>query len=579
VLDPVSACELAVNFALVDDILPLASILARPGIAEARVARMDAYGGGDWEEDTRLLSDRVVDLVFDAALKGKRTAAALAALEAGADSNAAIWNLERSYNEHLCALSYAIDHNMPEVVEALLQAGARPEGTSYGGLNQPLFHALYRGRDELADRLLARGAALPLPSPSQYRRFYGCLETELRAICHGLGRLIPLVQISTKPSLHVGGGQGGSWRALLNVIANGNDVARLRKYEALGMETTLSGEEIDSLIHADAWDSLAYFLGKYGEATRDRAFFWIRRKYPKFGAVSREAETLPQNDGINLFDGERPEDDFALALPDGSKILVWLDAIAPAGHDLGACLPGEIFVQKVDAEFRRRRDRVVMRKLSRTWERMAIPQNRYQLDDLLPCLREIDGRCIWLGLTVRHLQYRFERLNFDQQIREWLKSDSFGRIQALAQERIAAQAAANQRPPIPTLTVHELTGYPREFWPFLVRLPDGLIGMTKASSRTDADLLTRYRDWEVKSKPDATFVPDPRVSAWEGWPHVPEDLKPFFIFDTLIDRPSVRYNAANEYEEAMIRKAVRWWNEDWMMPAIRQVLEQQPPAD
>ena len=602
-LDPISACELAVNITLRDGDSYVAGILARQGIADARVPRLDPFGQRAWESAVRPLSDRVADIVLEVALKTNKDGVVAAALAAGANPNVAIWNLERSFNERFCALAYAIDHGAPKAADALLNAGASPEGTEYGGLNQPLFYALCHDRDDLADRLLAGGASFHIPletagAPagagggceseviSPRGQFFGYFRDELDSIRRKLGSLIVLTEVTKKASEYMGNGQGGHRMTFLSVVADRQDkLARLQKYEARGLDTSLSAEEICGLIHADAWNCLAYLLGKHGADTRDRAFFRLRRKYPEFGAQQRWFKTEPQNDGINLIAHFDPAGWPSFELPDGSRIHADLSAIAPPGHALGRCGETDFFCRGVSAVLRRRGDHVVVTRLSQQWALVPNPFKtpqlgsrglrklpRYELLDLLPAVREIGGRFIWLGISLDRVGWNLRDPATAERFRAWLDSLAGERIVAEATRRIAAQDAANLRPPKPQLSEVELDGYPREFWPHLVRLDSGLIGMTEESC-DDTELLARYRAWEAQNKPDFTFVPDPRILAWNGWKLVPEELKAFFVFDPMFDRPGVRHKAANEYEEAMIRKAVRWWNEEWMMPAIREVLE------
>ena len=602
-LNPISACELAVNITLRSGDSTVAAILSRPGIAEARVPRLDPLGQREWESAIHPLSDRVADIVFEVALKTNNDRVAEAALDASADPNAAIWSLERSFNERFCALAYAIDHGTPRMVDRLLNSGASPEGTDYGGLNQPLFYALYHRRDELADRLLAGGASFSMPSEvacapagagcgceseviSPRGQFFGYFRNELDAIRQRLSPLIALTDVARRASHYIGNGQGGSRMTFLNAVANrDDDLARLQKYEERGLDTSLSVEEICALIHADAWNCLAYLLGKHGADTRDRAFFRLRRKYSEFGAQQRWFETEPQDDGINVIAHFDPAGWPSFELPDGSRIHADLSAIAPPGHALGPCGETEFFCREVSAVLRRRGDHVVVTRLSQQWALVPNPFKtshlgprglrklpRYELLDLLPVVREIGGRFIWLGISLDGVGWNLRDTATAERFHEWRDSLAGERIVAEATRRIAAQDAANLRPPKPQLSEVELDGYPREFWPHLVRLDNGLIGMTEESC-DDTKLLARYRAWEAQNKPDFTFVPDPRILEWDGWKQVPEELKPFFVFDPMFDRPGVRHKSANEYEEAMIRKAVRWWNEEWMIPAIREVLE------
>jgi hypothetical protein len=61
-----------------------------------------------------------------------------------------------------------------------------------------------------------------------------------------------------------------------------------------------------------------------------------------------------------------------------------------------------------------------------------------------------------------------------------------------------------------------------------------------------------------------TFVPDPRLMDWPLWDSIPWDLQPFFLYDDLFGKPTVINEGRNEYERAMVRKAVRWNNAQFM---------------
>ncbi len=58
--------------------------------------------------------------------------------------------------------------------------------------------------------------------------------------------------------------------------------------------------------------------------------------------------------------------------------------------------------------------------------------------------------------------------------------------------------------------------------------------------------------------------PDSRVSAWWLWSSVPVELRPFFIWDELFGKPTVRHDVRNDYERAMIHQAVQWNNAQFM---------------
>ena len=571
-----SACELGVNAMVFR--LPefLASALADPEISCHRLARLD---DSRWLKNIEQISDTIADLLLEAALKERYLPGVEASLAAGANPNLAVWCLERSFNEAFSALAYAIDCDVSEIADALLRAGADPRGTAYGGYDQPLFYALAKDRDELADRLLAAGSSFSRhggDAGDAKGAFYGCFRDELDWAHRAIGGLAPLVDVATKRCFYMGNGQGGSQHLMLPMVVGYTDnLERLKKYEALGLDTALSAEEICKLIDADAFRCLAYLLEKLGPSVCGKAFFRIRRRKPEFGAVRCEIETIPQEDRINVLQTFDPAGQESFELPDGSHIYANLDAIAPPGHPHGPCAATEFFCQQVEGVFRRRGDRVVMTKLPKSWVIAAKPENVHQFWELLPAGKEVGGRFAWLGVTIGKLYWRLRDRALAEKLSKWRDSDAGKRVIDEAIRRGREQDRANRRPAKPQLSEDELTGYPRRFWPHLIRLPNGTIGISEESCGWDSDLPRDYSDWERENKPDSTFVPDPRLLDWPEWAEVPEELKPFFIIDPLFDWPGVRFEGANEYENAMIRKAVNWKN-GRMITSIKNALGSGP---
>jgi hypothetical protein len=290
-----SACELGVNAMVFGIPEFFRAALADPETSRQRLPRL---ADSCWLKYIEQISDTVADLILEAALRHRYLPGVEAALVAGANPNLPVWCLERSFNEAFSALAYAIDCDVSEIADALLRAGADPRGTAYGGYDQPLFYALAKDRDELADRLLAAGSSFSRhggDAGDAKGAFYGCFRDELDWAHRAIGGLAPLVDVATKRCFYMGNGQGGSQHLMLPMVVGYTDnLERLKKYEALGLDTALSAEEICKLIDADAFRCLAYLLEKHGPSVCGKAFFRIRRRKPEFGAVRREIETLPQ---------------------------------------------------------------------------------------------------------------------------------------------------------------------------------------------------------------------------------------------------------------------------------------------
>lgn len=108
---------------------------------------------------------------------------------------------------------------------------------------------------------------------------------------------------------------------------------------------------------------------------------------------------------------------------------------------------------------------------------------------------------------------------------------------AQANARIRAQDQSNSRPRTPALSKSELIGYPKEFWPYLVRLESGYIGMTSHSRSDRPEMLDLHAIWSRQNKSEDTFVPDPRLFSWDGWKEVPLEFQPFFEIDPVFGTP------------------------------------------
>ncbi len=77
-----------------------------------------------WATDAWQLRNRVIDQVLEASLLRDFVAGVELALSLGANPNLHLWLLNRSHNEHLPALSFAIREQRPQMVELLERAGA-----------------------------------------------------------------------------------------------------------------------------------------------------------------------------------------------------------------------------------------------------------------------------------------------------------------------------------------------------------------------------------------------------------------------------------------------------------------------
>jgi hypothetical protein len=264
-LTPETTCELGVNAALRGWPAVLDFVLLRGDALNSDVPRIEPFGNPSrWEEYTKPLSNRVVDLILEAALRRRASDAVIKALQAGANPNLSIWCLERSYNKQYSALAYAIKEEATEIAEALLDAGALPCGTAFGGFHQPLFMAVLHELDALAERLLDAGASFSEAGDGEVSDAFDTLErwfSHERSRADSFRDQLPLVDIQAKRLFHTGGGQGGFWYTWLTAISHGEQGAdRLRLYHSRGLSLSLSVEELCWMIQFGHQDSLAYIL-------------------------------------------------------------------------------------------------------------------------------------------------------------------------------------------------------------------------------------------------------------------------------------------------------------------------------
>jgi hypothetical protein len=574
--DAVSATQAACNTLLDSSDTLLEEVVSRCDDLEGHITRFTmsrTRSDKSFDGIVSKLATRAIDLMLEAALLVQNTEAVRFLLRRGADPNIPLWHLDRSFNERHCALSHAIESRADEIASALLESGAQPQGIDFCTPNLPLFAAVATNNHALALRLLREGASFADSEKRNQRQtaianarkkklispandyFFGHFKDDLAWARDKIGSLVSFVSVGEKPCFYRGSGQGGYWRTFVD--AAGSDVAVIQSYEAFGLDTRLTAEEFLSVVQSNAYDKLVYLLRNETEAVKGRVMFRVRRWQPDFGAEGPLA-LRPQEDGTSEALDFYPGSQEPLILPDGSELFVDLDAIAAPDHPHGPCLKGHFWHLSEKPTLRRRGSRTILKNLHPRWEMAEKPGNNHQLKHLLPVVRRFEGRFIHLGCTMGQLGFQTEDEKLAGLIHRWDESPGFRRIADEAKRRIAAQDQSNLRPPAPVLTRDELDGYPKEFWPFLVRLPSGLIGMDE--SAVGAATFRNYRTWERENKREDTFVPDPRIVDHDVWNEVPPEMKPYLVWDNLFNRPGFTYSADTEYDRAMVRKATRWWN-------------------
>ncbi len=309
-----SLCQLACNATKCQRNDVLTALLNTTTELTSPIHRGDGfiYPESRWPEIMDQLSHRLIDLVLEAALIRNNHEAIILALEHGADPDIPIWWLERSFNEKHCALSFAIGRDKRELAEILLKYGANPSGNSFSGRNSPFFQAHQQGKRgpflqeatrnwyKFADDLYAKASleqAPPKMPTSEYAvtnegsewevflpvsgRFFGHFQEELDWARQVIGGIIPLVPVDEKESYYHGNAQGGYHKTALDLVMG--DLTKLKEFEAMGMDTRLSAEELCTAVEGNACHCLMYLLESHGPVIRDQVISEIVRRKPDFG--------------------------------------------------------------------------------------------------------------------------------------------------------------------------------------------------------------------------------------------------------------------------------------------------------
>lgn len=523
---------------------------------------------------------RVVDVLLEAAVRCLNADAVDRLLKLGANPNLPCWNLERSFSDWFSLMSFALYSiwsseqagAAKRIFHLLLDHGADARGLPCESLNHPLKMALDAGQWDLADRLLDRGADFTGGlecSPESFEkdapfvpggliRFH-CGEEELAWVEDSIAPLLPLAKPWEVPLFHKGNGQGGWCGTFLNPLLSDARLERLRHFEKRGLPTRLTPALLISIAKGGDYAVLLYLLRD--EPNLPRILFRIRRRFPDFGASGKQAWLgRPQRDRCNELTDFDPGPQTPLELPDGSRIWAFLDSIAPPNHTHGPVTEGCFWVEKITADHRRRSNRVEVRNLRRIWRMANKPGYDIDLRGMIPVVKEVDGCFFLLGVCEEAMVFASEfPEDWQPRVREWIDGP-LEEIRLRVRERIDAQMAVNRILPAPVLPEHDLKPYPQEFWPYLRRLRDGIIGVTPQSCEANPDMLDLYTVWERQNKPPRDWKPDPRVAKWPLWPGIPAEMRPFFIWDDLFGKPTIRHDARNDYERAMIHQAVQWNN-------------------
>jgi hypothetical protein len=119
-------------------------------------------------------------------------------------------------------------------------------------------------------------------------------------------------------------------------------------------------------------------------------------------------------------------------LPDGGRL--WVDLSGIASQEIQR---GPVWTRTTSVKMRRRRDAVVLREVSHAWEIKPVPVNDYQLRDLLPVIKEIDGAFLSTGLTLGSVWWQDYPGDWKDRVKQWVEGDVWTRLRPKVIERAA----------------------------------------------------------------------------------------------------------------------------------------------
>jgi len=581
--------EIACNAVRNSD-LPLfqAAMEKDPKTLRQEVERLEPFEKGPsqksrWSEEVARLSNRVVDMALEACVLRGCAQGARLALRLGAKADLPIWVLERSYNEHHSALSYSIKEGNADVVEALLDAGARTAGDED---SKPLYLAITSGNDDLAERLIDGGMDFgPGDKPDwliasrpgdniEWERamFFNCSRESIEQ-AQRLGAGLPLVHATEVAWFYRGNGQGGCHRTLLSHFLYHDDLERLQRYVSKGLPLKLTLPDLATMLSWGAYDCLCWMMREWN--TSPVVMWRIRRELPEFGTGRRLWMVRPDAKRVGVIQEFDPGDQDPLELPDGGRLWVDLNGLAGGDNQPGPVTPGTLWVRVCHVAARRRSDRVVLREAVQTWELQPEPTNEHQLRNLLPVVKEVDGVFLVTGLSMGKVWWGDYPVGGEEKdwIKQWVEGAAWERLRPSVIERLNAQRAAHQNAPTPVLESEELEPFPPVFHPWLRRDADGFIRLDESAAERFPRVIADYRAWEASERNhEREWILDQRFLAWASWNEVPVDLRPWFEWETMFQRPGpMSLRNGRPYETAMCRRALNWWN-GWMIAGIRDAI-------
>jgi len=253
------------------------------------VERMEPADDVQWSRDGECglaadlawASSRVIDMVLEAALKSDSLEGVMLALEHGANPNAGLLRVERSFREKHTSLSLAMRLSKPEAVELLLKQAGIEAGPIHAAA---LWRAIREKRDNWVEALCAKGVAFEhdeipawIQSMDSQQKAESCgpfsvfFRPQELDMARQLAAELPCVSVDQVSWFYHGNGQGGMWHTVMESLLEADDVGRLERLAGLGLPLKLSRADYAALVHGGAARCLSWLMVRWQVPEEKRA--------------------------------------------------------------------------------------------------------------------------------------------------------------------------------------------------------------------------------------------------------------------------------------------------------------------
>ncbi|MBB5031598.1 ankyrin repeat domain-containing protein [Prosthecobacter vanneervenii] len=429
--DAESVLEIACHAVRNEDPQLLARILhagaARLGES---IERMEPFHPESWTRNVRdfdvtgYLSHRVVDMVLEAAILRRYRMGQRLALASGASPNIRIWELESCSNEQFTALSYAIDQHDFELVELLL---AHPFVGADEVSSKSLFLAIRMCHHKLAERILDRGVpfdrgdfiegldpSLPGSKPGwkNFPELPQCEPADFER-AERLSSGLPLSHPSAVPwFIHGCSMMGGSCSTILAALLHRDDLKHLQYYHSRGLPLRMTTSDFAIALAVESYDCLCWLMQQWGAP---KSFLLkLRREIPAFGTRGRLWMVRADARRVGLLDTFDTSGQEPLHLPDGGRLWMDFSGLVIQDDQLGPSYKRQICIDP-----RRRPGFVVLRSVSITWASCRHPKSDYELQSMIPLIKEMNGQFFYTGMTLGTLGDQRGLSSIHSQLKSW----------------------------------------------------------------------------------------------------------------------------------------------------------------